>query len=181
MQISVWPQAVRSHLVVIAGIAEIAAGCIAMGLGGYLAAKTDREHYFAELERERREVAELPDREREEVADVLRGWGVPEARVPSLVEAITQDRDKWVDFMMKFELGLEEPDPKRARNSSVTIGLSYVAGGIIPLSPYIFIPHATAALLASVGITLIALFVFGWVCSHGPFANWERRGLVRRS
>jgi VIT1/CCC1 family predicted Fe2+/Mn2+ transporter len=153
----------QTHVVVIAGIAEIAAGCIAMGLGGYLAANTDREHYYAELARERREVLELPDREKAEVADVLRGWGVPENRLSSIVEAITKDRDQWVDFMMKFELGLQEPDPKRARNSSVTIGLSYVAGGIIPLSPYIFIPHATTALLASAAITLLALFVFGWV------------------
>jgi vacuolar iron transporter family protein len=153
----------QTALVVIAGIAEIAAGCIAMGLGGYLAAKTDREHYFAELEREKREVVEVPDREKSEVATILRGWGVPEHTVSTTVEAISSNTNNWVDFMMKFELGLEEPDPKRARNSSLTIGLSYVVGGIIPLSPYIFIHHSTTALCVSVVITLLALCLFGFV------------------
>ncbi|KZE84488.1 iron transporter [Paenibacillus elgii] len=153
----------NTGLVVIAGVAEIAAGSIAMGLGGYLAARTDREHYLSELERERREIRELPDREREEVADILRQWSLPEETVQSAVDAISQDSDRWVNFMMKYELGLEEPEPKRARNSSLTIGLSYIAGGIIPLSPYLFVQHANAALVISVIVTLIALFVFGYV------------------
>ncbi|CCQ98764.1 Vacuolar iron transporter 1 [[Clostridium] ultunense Esp] len=150
-------------LVVIAGIAEIAAGSIAMGLGGYLAARTDREHYLTELERERREIIELPDREREEVAEILNGWGMKEQEVEAAVDSISSDPDKWVDFMMKYELGLEEPEPKRALNSSVTIGLSYIVGGFIPLSPYIFIPHPVTALLVSVIVTLIALFLFGFI------------------
>ncbi|MBE3554351.1 MAG: VIT1/CCC1 transporter family protein [Thermicanus sp.] len=150
-------------LVVIAGIAEIAAGSIAMGLGGYLAARTDREHYLTELERERREIIELPNREREEVAEILSGWGMKEQEVEAAVHSISSDPDKWVDFMMKYELGLEEPEPKRALNSSVTIGLSYIAGGFIPLSPYIFIPHPATALLVSVIVTLIALFLFGFI------------------
>ncbi|WP_028987781.1 VIT1/CCC1 transporter family protein [Thermicanus aegyptius] len=150
-------------LVVIAGIAEIAAGSIAMGLGGYLAARTDREHYLTELERERREIIELPDREREEVAEILTGWGMKEQEVEAAVDSISSDPDKWVDFMMKYELGLEEPEPKRALNSSVTIGLSYIVGGFIPLSPYIFIPHPVTALLVSVIVTLIALFLFGFI------------------
>lgn len=153
----------QTSLVVIAGMAEIAAGCIAMGLGGYLAAHTDREHYFSELAREEREVDEVPAKEKEEVSEVLRSWGVPDESVASTVDAISRDRKKWVDFMMKFELGLEEPDPKRARNSSITIGLSYVVGGVIPLSPYIFLHHANEALIASVVITVVALFIFGFV------------------
>ena len=153
----------NTHLVVIAGVAEIAAGSIAMGLGGYLAARTDVEHYLSELERERREIIELPDREREEVADILREWNIPEQTVTSAVDAISKNSDLWVNFMMKYELGLEEPDPKRARNSSLTIGFSYILGGIIPLSPYMFILQPESALIVSVIVTLIALFVFGLI------------------
>lgn len=150
-------------LVVVAGMAEIAAGSVAMGLGGYLAARTEREHYLSELARERREIIELPDHEREEVADILRGWGLPEPIISSAAESISADPDRWVDFMMKHELGLEEPDPKRARNSSITIGTSYIAGGIIPLSPYMFIHKPDIALYVSVLITLLALFIFGFI------------------
>ncbi|MDB5054548.1 MAG: putative Fe2+/Mn2+ transporter, family, partial [Bacilli bacterium] len=150
-------------IVVIAGLAEIAAGCIAMGLGGYLAARTDREHYLNEFEREHQEIVEVPDLEKEEVAAVLRKWGIPENSINPAVQTISEDPDKWVEFMMKHELGLEEPDPKRARNSSITIGLSYVVGGLIPLSPYIFIHRANTALYISVIVTLIALFIFGYV------------------
>ncbi|MUG84869.1 iron transporter [Paenibacillus timonensis] len=152
-----------TDIVVVAGIAEIAAGSIAMGLGGYLAARTDREHYATELERERREIQEVPEREKEEVAEVLRRWGIPESNVQSATDSISRDPDKWVDFMMKHELGLEEPEPKRARNSSITIGLSYIIGGLIPLSPYMFIHQANTALMTSVIATLIALYVFGYI------------------
>jgi vacuolar iron transporter family protein len=151
-----------STLVVVAGLAEIAAGSIAMGLGGYLAARTERDHYLAELERERREIIELPHREREEVAEILSGWGMEDKEVKAAVESISKDHDRWVDFMMKFELGLEEPDPKRARNSSMTIGLSYIFGGLIPLLPYMFLREVHSALIVSVIVTLFALFLFGF-------------------
>jgi VIT1/CCC1 family predicted Fe2+/Mn2+ transporter len=153
----------NTTLVVVAGVAEIAAGSIAMGLGGYLAARTDQEHYMSELDREYREIIELPDKEREEVADVLRSWHIPEPAISSAVEAISENSDRWVEFMMKYELGLEKPEPKRARNSSLTIGLSYIIGGIIPLSPYIFINRSDIALPISAIVTLIALFIFGFV------------------
>ncbi|MEB3100554.1 VIT1/CCC1 transporter family protein [Ferviditalea candida] len=156
----------NTELIVIAGIAEIAAGSIAMGLGGYLAAKTDKEHYDSELRREYWEVDELPHKEREEVAEILREWGLKEEGVQAAVEDIASDRDRWVDFMMKYELGLEKPQPQRARNSSLTIGISYIVGGLIPLSPYIFTANPVAALISSVIITLIALFVFGWIKGH---------------
>ncbi|WP_018130909.1 VIT1/CCC1 transporter family protein [Effusibacillus pohliae] len=159
----------NTSLVVIAGLAEIAAGSIAMGLGGYLAARSEREHYFSELEREKREIVELPHREREEVAEILREFGMPEENIPSTVDAICKDPNRWIHFMMKFELGLVEPEPKRARNSSLTIGLSYIAGGLIPLAPYMFTDHAQTALLVSVILTLIALFVFGLV--KGKFSG----------
>ncbi len=150
-------------IVVVAGLAEIAAGSIAMGLGGYLAARTDRDHYVSEQEREYRETVELPEKEIEEVAEVFRGYGMSDAEIRPVVRAIASDRKRWVDFMMRFELGLEEPDPKRARNSAVTIAVSYVAGGLVPLAPYMLIPQLDRALLVSVAVTLAALFAFGWV------------------
>lgn len=156
--------AIQSTVVVVtAGLAEIAAGSIAMGLGGYLAARTDHEHYLSELKRERREIIELPVREHEEVAEVLRSWGIPDDLVAPSVAAITQDDGRWVDFMMKHELGLEAPEPKRARQSSLTIGISYIVGGIVPLSPYIFLRSLHTALGVSVLMTLVALLLFGYV------------------
>jgi VIT1/CCC1 family predicted Fe2+/Mn2+ transporter len=152
-----------SNIVVIAGLAEIAAGSIAMGLGGYLAARTDRDHYESEREREVRETVELPEKEAEEVADVFRGYGMSEQDIAPVVTAIRADQKRWVDFMMRFELGFEEPDPRRARNSAVTIALSYVLGGMVPLSSYILVPDLHTALAASVAVTMIALFVFGYV------------------
>jgi len=152
-----------SKLVVIAGLAEIAAGSIAMGLGGYLAARTDRDHYESERQREIRETVELPEKETEEVADVFRGYGMSEEDLQPVVKAICSDQKRWVDFMMRFELGFEEPDPSRARNSAATIALSYILGGLVPLSSYMVVNDLQAALRISVAVTLAALFVFGYV------------------
>src|SRR5579871_5972212 len=152
-----------TRLVVTAGLAEIAAGSIAMGLGGYLAAKTDLEHYTSEREREVREIVELRDVEVEEVAKVFRDYGLTEAEMAPAVRAITGNEKAWVDFMMRFELGLEEPQPKRARISAVTIAASYIVGGLIPLAPYILLSDVQTGLYYSVGFTLLALAVFGWV------------------
>lgn len=153
----------QTGIIVIAGLAEIAAGSIAMGLGGYLAARTDRDHYQSEREREIRETVELPQKETEEVADVFRGYGMSEAELAPVVKAICADQTRWVDFMMKFELGFEEPDPQRARNSAITIAASYILGGIVPLAPYMFASSLERALKISVIVTLIALFIFGYV------------------
>jgi vacuolar iron transporter family protein len=152
-----------SHLVVIAGLAEIAAGSIAMGLGGYLAARTDEDHYESEKQREIRECIELPEKETEEVAEVFRGYGMSEEEMAPVVKAICSDQKRWVDFMMRFELGFEEPDPKRARNSAVTIAFSYIVGGLVPLSAYMMQDNLKTALTISVAVTLAALFVFGYV------------------
>ena len=152
-----------SKLVVIAGIAEIAAGSIAMGLGGYLAARTDRDHYESERQRELHETVELPQKERDEVADVFRDFGMREEDIAPVVAAISADQSRWVDFMMRFELGFEKPDPKRARNSAVTIAASYIIGGLVPLSSYMLTDNLQTALLGSVVVTLIALFIFGYV------------------
>ncbi len=152
-----------TEIVVIAGLAEIAAGSIAMGLGGYLAARTDRDHYLSERERELRETVELPEKETEEVADVFRGYGMSEEDLRPVVAAICSDQKRWVDFMMRFELGYEEPDPRRARNSAATIAVSYILGGLIPLAPYILMTDLYRALSVSIGVTLAALFVFGVV------------------
>ena len=155
-----------SALVVTAGLAEIAAGSIAMGLGGYLAAKTDLEHYASEREREVRETVEMRDLEVEEVAKVFRDYGLTEAQMAPVVNAITGDQKSWVDFMMRFELGLEEPQPTRARISALTIAMSYIVGGLIPLTPYILLTSVQTGLRWSVGVTLLALAVFGWVKGH---------------
>jgi vacuolar iron transporter family protein len=158
--------AYATRLVVTAGLAEIAAGSIAMGLGGYLAAKTDVEHYDSEREREYRETVELPDIETEEVAKVFRDYGLSPAEMAPIVNAICGNQKRWVDFMMRFELGLEEPDPRRANRSAITIAASYVFGGLIPLAPYMILPTVTAGLRYSVIITLVALAAFGYGKSH---------------
>jgi VIT1/CCC1 family predicted Fe2+/Mn2+ transporter len=156
--------AVKStNVVVIAGLAEIAAGSIAMGLGGYLAARSDAEHYDSEREREVREVRELPDEEEREVREVLHEWGMAPEESGPVVQALRKRPTAWVDFMMRFELGLEKPDPGRAVRSAGTIAASYVVGGLIPLFPYMVIPVANRALMLSVVVTLIALGVFGYV------------------
>jgi VIT1/CCC1 family predicted Fe2+/Mn2+ transporter len=150
-------------IIITAGLAEVAAGAVAMGLGGYLAARTDAEHYASERAREERETVEMPEEEAAEVAHVFRGYGLPEDAVATVVDAIRADRRRWVDFMMKFELGLEEPDPRRARTSALTIALSYVAGGLVPLAPYFFFRAAHLALAVSIVVTMLALTVFGYV------------------
>ncbi len=153
----------KMSITVTAGLAEIAAGAIAMGLGGYLAARTDAEHYASERDRELRETIEVPEIEAAEVAQLFREYGLDEKSTDSVVNAIRSDRNRWVDFMMKYELGLEEPDPKRARASALTIGLSYIAGGLIPLFPYFFLTTWETALPVSVSVTLIALTIFGYI------------------
>jgi VIT1/CCC1 family predicted Fe2+/Mn2+ transporter len=152
-----------TRVIITAGSAEIAAGAIAMGLGGYLAARTDAEHYASEEARERRETVEMPDEETEEVAQIFRSYGLPEAMATRVAHAIRRDRRRWVDFMMRFELGLERPDPKRARVSALTIGLSYVGGGLVPLAPYFFTKTPATGLVVSIAVTLLALLVFGYI------------------
>jgi vacuolar iron transporter family protein len=164
-------------IVVTAGLAEIAAGSIAMGLGGYLAARTDSEHYASELDREYRETVELPEIEKEEVAKVFRDYGLSEAQMAPVVTAITSDQKHWVDFMMRFELGLEQPDPARAGRSAGTIAASYIVGGLLPLAPYMLMKHILSALWVSVGVTLLALFIFGSVKGHFTGVKPLRGGL----
>jgi len=153
----------QTGIIVTAGLAEIAAGSIAMGLGGYLAAKSDAEHYAKEREREKREVAEIPHEEMREVAEVFQSYGLTEEETWPIVQALRRQPKNWIDFMMRFELGLERPEPRRAVISAVTIAGAYVAGGLVPLAPYIFTHSASNALFISVGLTLFALFAFGYV------------------
>jgi VIT1/CCC1 family predicted Fe2+/Mn2+ transporter len=152
-----------TSIIVTAGLAEIAAGSIAMGLGGYLAAKSDAEHYAKEREREKREVIEIPHEEMKEVAEVFEEYGLTREQTRPLVEALRKQPKKWIDFMMRFELGLEKPDPKRALTSALTIGGAYAVGGFVPLAPYIALTRASTALLLSIVVTLLALFVFGFI------------------
>ena len=151
-----------SRIIVIAGIAEICAGSIAMGLGGYLSGKTEQDHYDSEIKREYEEVDNMRGEEIKETKEFFANIGLSESLQELATEEIAKDKDRWVDFMMKYELGLEKPDPKRATKSALNIGLSYVAGGIIPLSPYFFISNSTEALEISVVATLVCLFIFGY-------------------
>ena len=151
-----------TSLIVIAGIAEIAAGSIAMGLGGYLAGKTEIDHYNSELKREYEEVETVPQKEKEEVREFFENLGLSEEVQQQAVNEMTKDKEKWVNFMMKYELGLDKPDEQRARKSAFNIGVSYIVGGIIPLSPYFFVHDGVTGLKISAAITLCCLFLFGF-------------------
>ena len=161
----------NSSIIVIAGIAEIAAGSIAMGLGGYLAGKTEQDHYKSEVKREYDEVEHLRYKEIEETKEFFANIGLSPALQDQATEEIAQDKDRWVDFMMKYELGLEKPDPKRATKSALNIGLSYIAGGLVPLSPYFFVNSPAQGLKISVVVTLICLFWFGYFKSRMTGVN----------
>jgi vacuolar iron transporter family protein len=157
-----------AHIIVLAGLAEIAAGSIAMGLGGYLAARGDAEHYASELKREQTEVVTRPDDEAEEIYQIFDQYSVPREAAAPVLAALEQNHPAYVDFMMRFELGLEKPADNRAHRSALTIAVSYIAGGLVPLLPYMFvrtsaslIPTTASALKLSVVITLLALALFG--------------------
>lgn len=165
------------RIIITAGLAELAAGAIAMGLGGYLAARGDAEHYSSELAREEREVETKPEEERLEIIELFRQYGLSPEESGSVVEALAKRPRAWRDFMMRFELGLEEPDPKRALRSAITIGGSYIAGGLIPLAPYFLVEAVRSALFASVAVTLVALLVFGSVKGRFTGSRPLRSGL----
>ena len=153
-------------IIVVAGLAEIAAGSIAMGLGGYLAARSDVEHYASERAREHREVREIPADEEAEVMETLQQYGLRPEEARPVVDALKKRPEAWVDFMMRFELGLERPDPARALWSALTIGGAYALGGFVPLLPYMLLKHALTALALSSVVTVGALAVFGYVKGH---------------
>jgi VIT1/CCC1 family predicted Fe2+/Mn2+ transporter len=166
-----------SHVVVTAGIAELAAGGISMGLGGYLAARSDIEHYDSERKREITETVEIPDEEQREIELIFASYGLQGDALAQVTHAITSNRQRWVDFMMRFELGLEKPDPRTAPISAARIGGSYVVGGIVPLLPYVFIPESQRALLFSIAFTAVALFAFGGIKGRFTGVSWARSAL----
>lgn len=166
-----------TNIIVLAGVAEIAAGSIAMGLGGFLAGKTEQDHYNSELKREYWEVDNLPDKEQDEVREFFVSLGLSREVQSKAVAELTKDKDRWVDFMMKYELNLDKPDPKRARKSAFNIGMSYVVGGLVPLSPYFFVSNAQQGLIISVIITLICLYIFGFFKSKFTGVNPITGGL----
>src|SRR5258706_2070555 len=169
-------------IIVIAGIAEIAAGSIAMGLGGYLAGKTEQDHYNSEVKREYYEVETLRHQEVEETKVFFAGIGLSEELQEKATEEIAKDKRQWVDFMMKYELGLDKPDPRRATKSALNIGLSYIVGGLVPLSPYFFVHTPADGLKISVAVTLLCLFIFGFFKSKitgvNPWAGAIRVTLI---
>src|SRR5271170_6544026 len=152
-----------TRIIVVAGLAEIAAGSIAMGLGGYLAAKSDADHYASEYRREEREVEEIPHEEAREVLEVFQQYGLTKEEATPIVESLMKRPKEWIDFMMRFELGLEEPDPRRALRSALTIAGAYIAGGMIPLAPYMFVTSPRDGLMISIAVTIVALAVFGYI------------------
>jgi vacuolar iron transporter family protein len=156
----------QTHIIVTAGLAEIAAGSIARGWGGYLAARSEAEHYDSEKKREEWEIVEKTQMEEQEVADILEEYGLTAGESAPIVQALKKRPAAWVDFMMRFELGLERPDPQRAMASARNIALSYVAGGFLPLAPYVFMAQARPAFYVSAAVTLMALLVFGYVKGH---------------
>ena len=155
-----------THIIITAGIAEIAAGSIAMGLGGYLSGRTEMEHYKSEEAREYYEVDHFPEKERAEVKEIFAGYGIAEDVQDKIVDELSKDKKQYVDFMMRYELGLEPPSANRARNSALTIGASYIVGGLIPLLPYVFLSNVHTGLWVSVGVTLLALLIFGYIKSR---------------
>ena len=150
-------------IIVTAGMAEIVAGSIAMGLGGYLAGKSDVEHYDKEYKRELYEIDQMLEHEKDEVVEILENYGLTHEESVPIVETLAARPKDFADFMMRFELGLEKPDARRALQSGLTIGGAYIFGGLIPLTPYIVLSEAHQALLWSIGVTLVALFVFGYI------------------
>ncbi|MFI5187230.1 MAG: VIT1/CCC1 transporter family protein [Chitinophagales bacterium] len=158
-------------IVIIAGIAEICAGSIAMGLGGYLAGKTEQDFYAAEVRREYYEVENLRDREIAETKEFFKSIGLSEELQEQATKEVAKDKKQWVDFMMKYELGLDKPDPKRATKSALNIGISYIVGGLVPLSPYFFVDHPVTGLKISAIVTLVCLFIFGWFKSKFTGVN----------
>lgn len=161
----------KTSLVIMAGLAEIVAGSIAMGLGGYLAGRTEADHYEAELAREYREVELVPEREKQEVRDVFAEMGLSPATQNLIADELANDKEQWVAFMMKYELGLDKPDPRRATKSAVNIGVSYIVGGLVPLSPYFFTAHPIDGLKWSALITVFCLFLFGFFKSKAIGQN----------
>ncbi len=152
-----------SHVVVTAGLAEIVAGAISMGLGGYLAGRGEIEHYASERRREAREVKEIPEEEENEVAAVFAGYGLTREDVAPVLTALRARPEAWVDFMMRFELGLDEPNPRRAWTAALTIGVAYAIGGLVPLAPYFVTAGPSEGLKWSVVVTSVALGVLGYV------------------
>lgn len=155
-----------THIVVTAGLAEVAAGSIAMGLGGFLAARGDAEHYASELKREEMEIVKVPEIEAQEIVELLQEYGLTASEATPVVDALRRNPVAWRDFMMKFELGLAAPDPRRAWRSALTIAGSYIGGGMIPLLPYMLLADPHTALIVSVIVTLLALIAFGFVKGH---------------
>ena len=169
--------AVSIDIVITAGLAEIAAGSIAMGLGGYLAGRSQYQHYYIERQREEQEILQMPHRERAEVVEIMARYGVTAGECAPMLTGLERDPAAWRDFMMRFELGLEEPRRGAASKSALTIALSYIVGGMIPLAPYMLVRVATTALAISTGVTLLALFGFGVLKGRFTGANALRSGL----
>ena len=167
----------QTHIIVTAGFSEIAAGSIAMGLGGYLAARGDAEHYAQEQAREEREIITIPEAEAQEVTDIFQTYGLSPDECATVVTSLRRRPTDWVKFMMRFELSLEAPEPGRAWKSALTIAVAYIVGGVIPLSAYLLVSNVERALQLSVAVTLIALAIFGGIKGRFTGGSLVRSGM----
>lgn len=152
-----------NRIIVTAGIAEIVAGSIAMALGGYLAGRTEIEHYDGELKREAFEIEHLPDREKQEVRDILHEYSLSPETTEKVVDELFKNKDAFLRFMMRFELGLERPGARQASISAFRIGVAYLVGGTVPLVAYVVLNTPQEALGWSFGSTVVSLFAFGYI------------------
>jgi VIT1/CCC1 family predicted Fe2+/Mn2+ transporter len=151
-------------IIIAAVLSEIVAGSISMGLGEYLAMNTEAEHYARERKREESETENKPEVEKQEVADIFQKFGLSEEESERVTASLSTRKKDWVDFMMRFELGLLEPDKRQALKGGVTIALAYALGGLIPLSPYIFLSHDVAlAFKVSIAVTVCTFVIFGYI------------------
>jgi VIT1/CCC1 family predicted Fe2+/Mn2+ transporter len=151
-----------NHLIIVSGLSEIVAGCISMGLGGYLAGQSEVEHYDTELKRENNEIEISPGVELKEVENIFMEMGVDGPLSKQVALQISKDKDRWADFMMKLELEIERPAKNRASKSAGTIALSYLVGGFIPLFPYILTNSSKIGFNVSCMVTILALIIFGY-------------------
>ncbi len=151
-----------NHLIIISGLAEITAGCISMGLGGFLAGQSEVEHYNAELKREYDEIESVPLTELKEVEDIFINMGVSELLSKQVAREVSKNKDHWSDLMMKLELNMEQPAKNHAAISAATISISYLVGGFIPLFPYIIANNSKTGFQVSCIVTILALIIFGY-------------------
>jgi len=150
-----------SRTVLLTGMASIMAGAISMFIGAYLASKSQKEFFEKELERERREIIEYPEKEKDEIREIFTNHGFTQDEVEMIVRRVTQDKDRWIKFMMRDELGIVDENFDNPLKVGSLMGVSFILGGIPLMFPYLFIRESMNALKFSIAIALLVLFGIG--------------------